>query len=93
MAYERNKLWQRRQDAGNKINELTQKASEQQSQIASLNSQLQALGGLPQLEAEFNRVQSAIATVNQRLQPLQRRPATMHVDPGFADLVKFDSMG
>ncbi|MEG4981332.1 S8 family serine peptidase [Microcoleus sp. F8-D3] len=73
MADERNKLWQRRQDAGNKINELTQKAAEQQSQIADLNSQLQALGGMPQLEAEFNAVQSAIASVNQRLQPLQNR--------------------
>ncbi|MEG4343113.1 DUF4114 domain-containing protein [Microcoleus sp. A003_D6] len=73
MADERNKLWQRRQDAGNKINELTQKAAEQQSQIADLNSQLQALGGMPQLEAEFNAVQSAIASVNQRLQPLQDR--------------------
>ncbi|MEZ2229301.1 MAG: DUF4114 domain-containing protein [Microcoleus sp.] len=73
IADERNKLWQRRQDAGKKINELTQKAAEQQSQIASLNSQLQALGGLPQLEAEFNRVQSAIAFVNQRLQPLQNQ--------------------
>ncbi|MEZ2276986.1 MAG: DUF4114 domain-containing protein [Microcoleus sp.] len=73
MADERNKLWQRRQEAAKKINELTQKAAEQQSQIASLNSQLQALGGLPQLEAEFNRVQSAIGTVNQRLQPLQNQ--------------------
>ncbi|MEK0189420.1 hypothetical protein, partial [Microcoleus anatoxicus] len=60
IADERNKLWQRRQEAAKKINELTQKAAEQQSQIASLNSQLQALGGVPQLEAEFNRVQSAI---------------------------------
>ncbi|WP_293365378.1 DUF4114 domain-containing protein [Microcoleus sp. CAWBG27] len=73
IADERNKLWQRRQDAAKKINELTQKAADQQSQIASLNSQLQALGGMPQLEAEFNRVQSAIASVNQRLQPLQNR--------------------
>ncbi|WP_293342301.1 DUF4114 domain-containing protein [Microcoleus sp. CAWBG58] len=73
IADERNKLWQRRQDAAKKINELTQKAAEQQSQIASFNSQLQALGGIPQLEAEFNRVQSAIASVNQRLQPLQNR--------------------
>ncbi|TAD94661.1 MAG: hypothetical protein EA000_00065, partial [Oscillatoriales cyanobacterium] len=73
MADERNKLWQRRQEAAKKINELTQKAAEQQSQIASLNSQLQALGGVPQLEAEFNRVQSAIASVNQRLQPLQNQ--------------------
>ncbi|MEG3966135.1 peptidoglycan DD-metalloendopeptidase family protein [Microcoleus sp. T2B6] len=73
IADERNKLWQRRQEAAKKINELTQKAAEQQSQIATLNSQLQALGGVPQLEAEFNRVQSAIATVNQRLQPLQDR--------------------
>ncbi|MEG4591256.1 peptidoglycan DD-metalloendopeptidase family protein [Microcoleus sp. F8_C2] len=73
MADERNKLWQRRQDAENKINELTQKAAEQQSQIASLNSQLQALGGMPQLEADFNAVQSAIGTVNQRLQPLQNQ--------------------
>ncbi|MEZ2322056.1 MAG: DUF4114 domain-containing protein [Microcoleus sp.] len=71
IADERNKLWQRRQEAAKKINELTQKAAEQQSQIASLNSQLQALGGMPQLEAEFNWVQSAIASVNQRLQPLQ----------------------
>ncbi|MEZ2303240.1 MAG: DUF4114 domain-containing protein [Microcoleus sp.] len=71
IADERNKLWQRRQDAAKKINELTQKAAEQQSQIASLNSQLQALGGMPQLEAQFNAVQSAIGTVNQRLQPLQ----------------------
>ncbi|MEZ2239478.1 DUF4114 domain-containing protein [Microcoleus sp.] len=71
IADERNKLWQRRQEAAKKINELTQKAAEQQSQIASLNSQLQALGGMPQLEAEFNGVQSAIASVNQRLQPLQ----------------------
>ncbi len=71
IADERNKLWQRRQEAAKKINELTQKAAEQQSQIASLNSQLQALGGMPQLEAEFNAVQSAIASVNQRLQPLQ----------------------
>ncbi|MEG4470510.1 S8 family serine peptidase [Microcoleus sp. AT9_B5] len=71
MADERNKLWERRQEAAKKINELTQKAGEQQSQIASLNSQLQALGGMPQLEAEFNAVQSAIASVNQRLQPLQ----------------------
>ncbi len=71
IADERNKLWQRRQDAAKKINELTQKAAEQQSQIASFNSQLQALGGMPQLEAGFNRVQSAIASVNQRLQPLQ----------------------
>ncbi|MEG3926057.1 MULTISPECIES: DUF4114 domain-containing protein [unclassified Microcoleus] len=73
IADERNKLWQRRQEAAKKINELTQKAAEQQSQIATLNSQLQALGGVPQLEAEFNRVQSAIASVNQRLQPLQDR--------------------
>ncbi|MEG4167423.1 MULTISPECIES: DUF4114 domain-containing protein [unclassified Microcoleus] len=73
IADERNKLWQRRQEAAKKINELTQKAAEQQSQIATLNSQLQALGGVPQLEAEFNRVQSAIATTNQRLQPLQNR--------------------
>ena len=73
IADERNKLWQRRQDAAKKINELTQKAAEQQLQIASLNSQLQALGGMPQLEAKFNAVQSAIASVNQRLQPLQNR--------------------
>ena len=73
IADERNKLWQRRQDAAKKINELTQKAAEQQSQIASFNSQLQALGGMPQLEAGFNRVQSAIASVNQRLQPLQNQ--------------------
>ncbi|TAG95296.1 MAG: DUF4114 domain-containing protein [Oscillatoriales cyanobacterium] len=71
IADERNKLWQRRQEAAKKINELTQKAAEQQSQIATFNSQLQALGGMPQLEAEFNTVQSAIGTVNQRLQPLQ----------------------
>ncbi|WP_236503557.1 DUF4114 domain-containing protein [Tychonema sp. BBK16] len=73
IADERNKLWQRRQDAAKKINELTQKAAEQQSQIASFNSQLQGLGGVTQLEAEFNRVQSASASVNQRLQPLQTR--------------------
>ncbi|WP_293360269.1 MULTISPECIES: DUF4114 domain-containing protein [unclassified Microcoleus] len=73
IADQRNKLWQRRQDAAKKINELTQKAAEQQSQIASFNSQLQALGGVTQLEAELNRVQSAIASVNQRLQPLQTR--------------------
>jgi chromosome segregation ATPase len=73
IADERNKLWQRRQDAAKKINELTQKVAEQQSQIASLSSQLQALGGMTQLEADFNTVQSAIASVNQRLQPLQTR--------------------
>ncbi|WP_341732306.1 DUF4114 domain-containing protein [Microcoleus sp. EPA2] len=73
IADERNKLWQRRQDAAKKINELTQKAADQQSQIASFNSQLQALGGMTQLEAGFNAVQSAIASVNQRLQPLQNR--------------------
>lgn len=71
IADQRNKLWQETEETKARINELTQKLSQQQSQITTLESELSGLGQVSKIEAQVNSLQAEINTVSQRLSPLQ----------------------